>query len=328
MREPLCSYPAVPSWVDLRLSDKPAYGAAGIGGGEGDRSSSMASGSARRRSNRAGARARAEAEAVRLETGGSIKLTNLIAPPESFPDSLPVSWALLGPLTLAAVPAEATTAAGLEIRRALDLKAGRSALIGLANEYISYATTPAEYAAQDYAGASTLWGPYEAPFLGCSLAGLKAVVTSGSTSTGEPGAGVHARARRRRDGVYRGAEPDSPFGPELAGERREAADEGLERVLIDELGRPVRYLPRFEWEEILETKDFDFAASRDRTIEIQELKDGAGARGTSRSGRRFRMTIAGSTSSPCSSTRRTSRAVRRPHARSVENRTGSRAGVS
>ena len=46
-------------------------------------------------------------------------------------------------------------------------------------------------------------------------------------------------------------------------------------MLIDELGRPVRYLPRFEWEEILETKDFDFAASRDRTIEIQELKDGA-----------------------------------------------------
>ena len=142
---------------------------------------------------------------VRLETGAVDKAHEPDCTPESFPDSLPVSWALLGPLTLAAVPAEVTTAAGLEIRRALDLKAGRSALIGLANEYISYATTPAEYAAQDYAGASTLWGPYEAPFLGCSLAGLKAVVTSGSTSTGgNRAAGVHARARRRRDDVSPG----------------------------------------------------------------------------------------------------------------------------
>jgi hypothetical protein len=68
----------------------------------------------------------------------------------------------------ATVPGEPTTAVGDDIVRRLGFKLagsetaldpGRVFLTGLANGYLGYLTTPAEYAAQHYEGGSTFWGP-------------------------------------------------------------------------------------------------------------------------------------------------------------------------
>ena len=72
-----------------------------------------------------------------------------------FPALVPVTWARLGDFTLAAIPVEATTAAGWAIRQ----QARADVIVGLANEYIGYTASAPEYALQQYEGASTLLGP-------------------------------------------------------------------------------------------------------------------------------------------------------------------------
>lgn len=71
-------------------------------------------------------------------------------------------------VTLVTIPGEATYALGESIRDSVregaasgnDAVTSKShvVLVGLANEYLSYFTTPAEYEAQHYEGASTLYG--------------------------------------------------------------------------------------------------------------------------------------------------------------------------
>jgi hypothetical protein len=71
------------------------------------------------------------------------------------PTRWPVHVLTLGPHRLATVPGEPTLALGRRIRRALG---GSVAVLGYAGEYAGYFTTPEEYDAQDYEGASVLWG--------------------------------------------------------------------------------------------------------------------------------------------------------------------------
>ena len=68
--------------------------------------------------------------------------------------------------TLAAIPVEATTAAGWAIRQ----ETRANVIVGLANEYIGYTTSAPEYEAQQYEGASTLLGPGQAAGLARLLA--------------------------------------------------------------------------------------------------------------------------------------------------------------
>jgi neutral ceramidase len=82
----------------------------------------------------------------------------------------------IGGLLLGALPAETTTEAGAQIRRAVAAVARPDTLhvtlLGLANGFMQYVATEQEYSAQTYEGGSTLYGPKSAAVLGSALAEL------------------------------------------------------------------------------------------------------------------------------------------------------------
>jgi neutral ceramidase len=156
--------------------------------------------------------------------------------PGIFPDLVPVTWARLGAFTLAAIPVEATTAAGWAIRQA----SGAAAIVGLADEYLGYTASAPEYQAQQYEGASTLLGPGQA----AGLARLAALAAAGSS---DPPSAEQVPARTFPAGPPR----RNPFGPEtlLVRRRRNMVDEDLEPLLPRAVRRLEARIPRFEWEE-------------------------------------------------------------------------------
>jgi neutral ceramidase len=84
------------------------------------------------------------------------------------PRHLPLQQFRVGSLVIAGLPVEPTTVSGRRLRRALtDAWSGegiaRVVINGYANAYCSYLTTPEEYAAQRYEGASTLYGQWSLP---------------------------------------------------------------------------------------------------------------------------------------------------------------------
>ncbi|MFZ5891070.1 MAG: neutral/alkaline non-lysosomal ceramidase N-terminal domain-containing protein [Myxococcota bacterium] len=91
--------------------------------------------------------------------------------PGSFPRIAPFSVVRFGrALVLATIPGEPTTEIGRRVRTRLERAlqpAGRTAptpligVVGLANEYLYYFTTPGEFRAQHYEGGSTLYGPLQ-----------------------------------------------------------------------------------------------------------------------------------------------------------------------
>lgn len=86
------------------------------------------------------------------------------------PKILPLGVYSIGNLTIASVPGEPTTALGYYIKESIKKSAETYAddkivIAGLANEYLSYFTTPAEYGAQQYEGASTMYGVHAGSFL-------------------------------------------------------------------------------------------------------------------------------------------------------------------
>ena len=97
----------------------------------------------------------------------ALKPTHLLAPAADFPSHLPVSLLRLGPVSIGTIPVEMTTVMGRRLRTSLQsLEAPRAfVLVGLANEYLSYVTTPEEYDAQEYEGASTIFGPRTGPVI-------------------------------------------------------------------------------------------------------------------------------------------------------------------
>ncbi|MFQ5708600.1 MAG: neutral/alkaline non-lysosomal ceramidase N-terminal domain-containing protein [bacterium] len=78
------------------------------------------------------------------------------------PKEIPLAVYSIGAVRLATLPGEFTVALGRRMTRSLSatLRVPEEdlLLIGLANEYLSYFTTPLEYNAQHYEGASTMYG--------------------------------------------------------------------------------------------------------------------------------------------------------------------------
>ena len=87
--------------------------------------------------------------------------------PEDAPTTAPLGVYMIGPIVIATIPGEATTVLGRRIAQRLlqTTKLNHAIIIGLANEYISYFTTPEEYDMQHYEGAFTLYGPASGPLL-------------------------------------------------------------------------------------------------------------------------------------------------------------------
>ncbi|WP_410874151.1 neutral/alkaline ceramidase [Nocardia sp. A7] len=88
----------------------------------------------------------------------------LMPPVPWVPNVLPIQLIRIGDLYLAAAGAEFTIVAGLRVRRAvaavLGVELEQVLLQGYTNSYHEYVTTPEEYDAQQYEGASTLFGRY------------------------------------------------------------------------------------------------------------------------------------------------------------------------
>ena len=158
-------------------------------------------------------------------------LTTLLGGPLAFPSRLSVTYLKLGNFALGAVPLEMSTTAGYHIRKQMEQRDEVFQLVGLTNGYASYAATASEYAAQDYMGASTLWGPNEAEFFRCQLANLRTA------------------AERKYDFPNTLIGLLDPFSESIVGQARDLPDEDLEEIIRDEKQMPVRQLPYFEWSE-------------------------------------------------------------------------------
>jgi neutral ceramidase len=142
----------------------------------------------------------------------------------AFPLDAPMSVHRLSGLTLVTLPGELTTVMGRRVARAVAEATGdtdRVVTVGLAGEYLSYFSTPEEYALQHYEGASTLYGPASGPLLAHHLAGIA-----------RARAKLEDREFRHRAGLAR------TFGPTRRAVRRRT-DGVVDRVLaqLDALPR-------------------------------------------------------------------------------------------
>ncbi len=81
------------------------------------------------------------------------------------PEILPIQLFILGNFALPALPGEPTTIAGYRLQSSLKERLSQVgvdtiAITGFANAYSGYITTHQEYAAQEYEGGNTLFGPW------------------------------------------------------------------------------------------------------------------------------------------------------------------------
>jgi len=102
------------------------------------------------------------------------------------PNAAPFQVVRIGDHLLAAVPGEPTVELGRRIRAAISAASAGAgirtiAIVGLANEYVAYYTTPAEYEYQDYEGAHTVYGLWSGYFVRDQLADL-----AGRLARGQP----------------------------------------------------------------------------------------------------------------------------------------------
>jgi neutral ceramidase len=102
-----------------------------------------------------------------------------LVPATDFPMTMTLQTMRINELLLVAVPGEMSTEMGQRLKKAALQAAQHTrqtithvAIVGLANQYLSYFTTPEEYALQHYEGASTLYGPASGPVIAARLAYL------------------------------------------------------------------------------------------------------------------------------------------------------------
>ena len=138
---------------------------------------------------------------------------------------VPIQLLRLGSLYLIGIPGEVTITAGLRLRRTVATIVGADLhdvlVAGYSNGYIHYITTPEEYEAQQYEGASTLFGRWELPALQQTVAGLAVAMHKGEpVEAGTPTADLSGRHRIRRDRSGPDVAPgDGNFGDVLVAPR-------------------------------------------------------------------------------------------------------------
>src|SRR4051794_19358630 len=100
------------------------------------------------------------------------------------PKGAPLMAVRIGDRMIVSVPGEMTEEMGRRVRAAVveatqGAGIGRVVISGLANEYISYFTTPEEYDRQHYEGGSTLYGPLSSVFIEENLVDLSKRLVGG-----------------------------------------------------------------------------------------------------------------------------------------------------
>lgn len=154
------------------------------------------------------------------------------------PDEAPLGVYRIGHVVLGTLPGEVTTMLGRRI--AAGLKGATSpedsvVLVGLANEYISYFTTPEEYDAQEYEGATTLYGPASGPLLEVELERL-------ARNLSRPDIGTWQRRYRYEPGGT------NIFTMKKVGASPWTITEGLANLVQNPAdGRPKHDYPAFVW---------------------------------------------------------------------------------
>jgi len=123
---------------------------------------------------------------------GGVQRTVIVGE-HGLPEVAQLSVIRLGDLLLGVVPAEVTTRAGAEMERAIADSARASrftprsvAIVGLANGYMQYVATDAEYGEQTYEGGSTLYGPNTAAVLAEELGKLAGALARSGASPVNP----------------------------------------------------------------------------------------------------------------------------------------------
>src|SRR5262249_20289 len=111
-----------------------------------------------------------------------------LTPATDFPTTMILQTIRINELLLVAVPGEMSIEMGQRLKQAVLQTAQHTrqsityvAIVGLANQYISYFTTPEEYALQHYEGASTLYGPASGPVITARLGYLVAQMAAQTT---------------------------------------------------------------------------------------------------------------------------------------------------
>jgi neutral ceramidase len=246
------SDPAEPScnpWHEGCTTHRPIPGVASMGGAQDARTLWFEIGAKEGlRSSSSGDHGR---KAIGLDVGGDpIRIAELVADPSTAPDSIPLGVYSVGGLVFVALPGEFTTVMGHRIREAVAVAAAangaggnlpvRVLLIGLANGHISYVTTPEEFDAQFYEGASNLFGAATGPLIQNRVEGLAGKLGGDASSP------TLARPYAYDPGVCR------VFQPRDAGIPTFRPDDGLGNILL-RLGAPqapknqVRDYPQLCW---------------------------------------------------------------------------------
>jgi neutral ceramidase len=112
-----------------------------------------------------------------------------LIPAKDFPTTMILQTIRINALLLVAVPGEVSSEMGQRLKQAV-LQAAQYthqsitqvAIVGLANQYISYFTTPEEYDMQHYEGASTLYGAASGPVIAARLGYLVMQMATLTTS--------------------------------------------------------------------------------------------------------------------------------------------------
>lgn len=136
----------------------------------------------------------------------SRKIQAVQPPVGDFAKAFPLIVVRIGDYAMATLPGEATAAVGKQVRKAVQSGFAASsgvkgvALIGYANEYLHYFTTPQEYDMQHYEGGSVLYGKYSSPLVAHDLK-----VLAGQLDTGAPA--TAAVPFDARNGVVPNTEP-------------------------------------------------------------------------------------------------------------------------
>ncbi|NUP48686.1 MAG: alkaline ceramidase [Catenulispora sp.] len=142
---------------------------------------------------------------------GPISLLNRVVPLGQ--EVLPIQLVRLGSLFLLCLPFEVTIVAGLRLRRTVADAVGTDPdhvlVVGYANAYGHYLTTPEEYDAQMYEGASTLFGRWQLPAIQQTASMLATAMREGRRVDPGPAA-PDLSARRRHHRAHPGTdEPHS-----------------------------------------------------------------------------------------------------------------------
>jgi neutral ceramidase len=150
-----------------------------------------------------------EGDRLPVDDGPQGDKIQAVGPPEAqFPSSVPVLAIHLGDRLMASIPGEMTEEMGRRTRAALapaatPMSVKRIVLVGYANEYVHYFTTPEEYEMQHYEGGSTLFGEYSSYLIRDTLVDLTQALAQG-----KPAPAAHAFD------ATNGVAPNfTPYGP-------------------------------------------------------------------------------------------------------------------